>query len=208
VSSAAAALLGGGGGGRATVEAALAAAAHASIAAAAGRAADRAGFEAPVLGRVRAYAATVPPALIAVALSRDMHAAAAPSTAPPPKPRQLPAWWAPLLDAFAHDAVADARTRSLFDVVVDYPASQPALNDVAACLAHGGAGVLGGGGSSSMSPASTTSRRVAAAAARHPGAPLRRRLAASLGAATRARLRSRVPQNYTTSVITGMGVGG
>ena len=127
--SSAASYLGAAGAADAAVAAAACAAVRARAAAAAG-----AGFDTRALPPVRAWAATVPLALLAACRQQRGGGQRAARSS-----RGAAARWRPLLDAFAHEAVGAARADQMFDVVVDHPDSAPALADVGACLAAHGA---------------------------------------------------------------------
>ena len=109
-------------------DAAVAAAAASAVRARADRAAAR-GFARRALPSVRRWAAAVPSAVLA-ASTQGRGRKGAPRAAAAAASR-----WRALLDACAHEAVGDARAAQLFDIVVDWPDSKPAIDDVAAAVA-------------------------------------------------------------------------
>lgn len=84
-------------------------------------------FDAAALAPARRWLAAVPFAFVALLL---------PSLHPGDAAQQQLATWRARLEYALHTALGALRASELFDIIVDFPDSRPALDDLRACLAH------------------------------------------------------------------------
>ncbi|KAA6417838.1 MAG: anaphase-promoting complex subunit 2-like [Trebouxia sp. A1-2] len=80
-------------------------------------------FDSPLLPAAQAYVAAVPLQFLRLLLSQEQGQCSLQQ-------------WQSRLDYYVYETVGQLRTTEMFDIVVDYPDSQPAVQDVKDCLAH------------------------------------------------------------------------